>query len=157
MTEIIRIRAFDELDTRTLYALLKLRFDVFILEQESFYPELDDQDQAALHLTALRGEALAGLLRILPTDPVSIGRVAVAGDARGDGLASRMMQAALERIEADWPDRRVKLGAQQHLAAFYARFGFERSSDVYGDGGIPHIDMVRAAGGAVGEASNANG
>ena len=145
VVETILIRAFGELDTHSLYALLKLRFDVFILEQESFYPELDDRDQTALHLTAYRGEMLAGVLRILPSDPVSIGRVAVAGDARGDGLASRMMQAALERIAADWPDRSVKLGAQQHLAAFYARFGFERCSDVYDDGGIPHIDMVREA------------
>ncbi len=152
MAETIKIRAFDDLDTRSLYAILKLRFDVFILEQESLYPELDDQDQIALHLTACRGEALVGVLRILPTDPVSIGRVAVAGGARGDGLASRMMQSALTRISADWPDRRVKLGAQQHLEAFYARFGFVRCSDIYDDGGIPHIDMVMEAGGTVGKA-----
>ena len=143
MAETILIRAFEALDTRILYAILKLRFDVFILEQESFYPELDNQDQTALHLTAHRGADLVGVLRILPTDPVSIGRVAVARDARSGGLASRMMQATLAHIEADWPDRRIKLGAQQHLEAFYARFDFTRCSDIYYDGGIPHVDMVR--------------
>ncbi len=148
MDETIKIRAFADLDAAALYELLKLRFDVFILEQESFYPELDDRDQTALHLTVHRGGRLVGVLRILQTIPVSIGRVAVAKDVRGDGLAGRMMEAALARIAADWPDRAVKLGAQKHLEAFYARFGFKRCSDIYDDGGIPHVDMVkeRAAG-----------
>lgn len=149
MGEVIEIRPFADLDTTELYALLKLRFDVFILEQESLYPELDDQDQTALHLTVYRSDRLAGVLRILPTNPVSIGRVAVAKDARGDGLAGRMIEAALARIAEDWPDRGVKLGAQQHLQAFYAKFGFTRCSDVYDDGGIPHIDMAREAMGKV--------
>lgn len=151
MAEAISIHPFDTFDGASLYALLKMRFDVFILEQQSFYPELDDQDQKALHLTAHRGDCLVGVLRILPTNPISIGRVAVRKTARGDGLAGRMMQAALERIAADWPDREVKLGAQQHLEVFYSRFGFKRCSGVYDDGGIPHIDMVRAAKGDHGE------
>lgn len=144
-TETITIHRFEELDTRALYRILKLRFDIFILEQKSFYPELDDKDQAALHLTAQRGGGLVGVLRILPGAPVVIGRVAVTEDARGDGLAGRMMLAALERIKGEWPDRDVMLGAQKHLEAFYARFGFQQCSDIYDDGGIPHIDMVRAA------------
>lgn len=143
MAEVIAIRPFADFDAAGLYAILKLRFDVFVLEQESLYPELDDNDQGALHLTVHQGGHLAGVLRILPTDPISIGRVAVVKSARSDGLASRMMQAALGRIAADWPDRHIKLGAQQHLEAFYARFGFSRCSDLYDDGGIPHIDMLR--------------
>ena len=149
MDEVIDIRPFSDLGTTELYAVLKLRFDVFILEQESLYPELDDRDQSALHLSVQHNDRLAGVLRILPSDPVSIGRVAVAKDARGDGLAGRMIEAALARIAEDWPDRGVKLGAQQHLEAFYAKFGFTRCSDVYDDGGIPHIDMARAAMGEV--------
>lgn len=143
MAETIDIRPFAGFDMAAFYAILKLRFDVFILEQQSFYPELDDKDQTALHLAAYQGEKLSGVLRILPGDPVSIGRVAVAADARGNGLAGRMIEAALARIAAEWPDRPVQLGAQQHLEGFYAQFGFKRCSDVYDDGGIPHVDMIK--------------
>ena len=144
MDEVISIRPFEALNGALLYALLKLRFDVFILEQQSLYPELDDQDQTVLHLTAHRDGRLVGVLRILPGDPIAIGRVAVAKDARGDGLAKRMMTAAIAHIEADQPGARIKLGAQTHLEHFYAGFGFQRCSDIYDDGGIPHVDMIRA-------------
>ncbi len=143
MVETINTRPFTELDAAALYAILKLRFDVFILEQRSFYPELDDRDQEALHLTAHADGELVGVLRILPGPQVAIGRVAVRADYRGSGLAQRMMKSALDRIAADWPDRSVVLGAQKHLENFYAGFGFKTCSDIYDDGGIPHVDMVR--------------
>lgn len=133
------------MDGAALYALLKLRFDVFILEQESIYPELDDQDQGALHCVAFSGVAPIATLRIIDAGDIHIGRVAVHSGHRGTGLAQRMMQAALARIAADWPNRRVVLGAQKHLETFYGRFGFTPCSGVYDDGGIPHIDMERAA------------
>ncbi len=141
--ETIAVQDFNKFDATAFYALLKLRFDVFVLEQRSFYPELDDRDQEAVHLTAHQGDNLVGVLRILPGDPVAIGRVAVAPSARGDGLAGRMLTAALAHIENDTMGASVKLGAQIHLETFYARHGFARCSDVYDDGGIPHIDMVR--------------
>ena len=136
---------FSDMDGAALCALLKLRFDVFILEQESIYPELDDQDQDALHCAAFSGGAPIATLRIIDTGDIHIGRVAVRADHRGTGLAQRMMQAALMRIASDWPGRRIVLGAQKHLEAFYGGFGFKTCSDVYDDGGIPHVDMERAA------------
>ena len=141
----IRFLQFEDLEGAALYALLKLRFDVFILEQESIYPELDDQDQVALHCVCYQKDTPLGTLRLLDKGDIHIGRVAVRADHRGVGLAQRMMQAALQRIAKDWPDRRVVLGAQQHLEKFYASFGFKTCSDVYDDGGIPHVDMERAA------------
>lgn len=140
-----RFFRFGDMDCAALYALLKLRFDVFILEQESIYPELDDQDQKALHCVAFSGTAPIATLRILDACDIHIGRVAVRIDHRGSGLAQKMMQAALTRIATDWPDRRVILGAQQHLEKFYNGFGFKSCSGVYDDGGIPHVDMERAA------------
>lgn len=133
------------MDGAALYALLKLRFDVFILEQESIYPELDDQDQGALHCVASAEATPIATLRILDKGDIHIGRVAVRADHRGTGLAQGMMRAALARIRADWPDRRVVLGAQQHLERFYSGFGFSTCSGVYDDGGIPHVDMERTA------------
>lgn len=141
----LRFLRFGDMDGAALYALLKLRFDVFILEQESIYPELDDQDQGALHCVAYSGISPIATLRILDKGDIHIGRVAVRPDHRGTGLAQRMMQAALARIAADWSGRRVVLGAQQHLEEFYGGFGFKACSDVYDDGGIPHVDMEIAA------------
>lgn len=140
-----RFLKFGDMDGAALYALLKLRFDVFILEQESIYPELDDQDQGALHCVAFTGASPIATLRILDKDDIHIGRVAVRTDYRGSGLAQRMMQAALTQIAADWPNRRVVLGAQQHLEKFYGGFGFKTCSGVYDDGGIPHVDMEKPA------------
>ncbi|MDG1210449.1 MAG: GNAT family N-acetyltransferase [Paracoccaceae bacterium] len=138
---------FEDMDGAALYALLKLRFDVFILEQESIYPELDDQDQAALHCVAYAGDTPIATLRMLDKTDIAIGRVAVRADHRGTGLAQRMMQAALARISVEWPDRRVVLSAQQHLENFYSGFGFKTCSGVYDDGGIPHVDMIQACNG----------
>lgn len=140
-----RFLKFGDMDGAALYALLKLRFDVFILEQESIYPELDDQDQDALHCVASSNDSPIATLRVLDDGDIHIGRVAVRADHRGTGLAQRMMQAALARIALDWPDRRIVLGAQQHLEKFYGGFGFKTCSGVYDDGGIPHVDMERAA------------
>ena len=144
----IRIHRFDELSAAAFHDLLKLRFDVFILEQQSLYPEIDGEDKDALHLVAEDEQgAPCGTLRILGADgsgPLYIGRVAVRPDHRGTGLGRKMMNAALAHLREIAPDRAVRLGAQQHLEAFYSSFGFERISDVYDDGGIPHIDMEKA-------------
>jgi ElaA protein len=135
----------DQLDATTLYRLLRLRTDVFVVEQKDPYPELDGRDlePAAVHLWLARGDEPVGYLRILddPDGAARIGRVVVALEARGDGLAGRLMTAALDRIG----DRRCVLAAQTHLAGFYARFGFEITGPEFLDGHIPHLPMARPA------------
>lgn len=141
----IRAVAFDALSPGSLYGVLKLRFDVFVLEQQSLYPELDGADPHALHLVAGAAEAPEGVARILGLDgdgPVAIGRVAIAKSARGHGLGRRLVAAALAEIAARAPGRPVTLGAQLHLERFYGGFGFHRCSEVYDDGGIDHVDMI---------------
>ena len=133
---------------REVHDLLKLRFDVFILEQQSLYPEIDGRDVDAVHLIAADAAgAPAATLRMLGVDgggPVYIGRVAVRADMRGTGLGRAMMAAALEHIASAAPGRPVRLGAQTYLEDFYASFGFRAISGVYDDGGIPHVDMEKA-------------
>ena len=139
---------FDEFDAAVLYDVLKLRFDVFILEQESLYPELDGADRRALHAVVTDGRgAPVGTARVLNLDkddaPLVIGRVAIRADHRGGGLGGALLRLVLDRLDGIAPGRVIRLGAQKHLEAFYARFGFRRISDVYDDGGIPHVDMER--------------
>jgi ElaA protein len=141
----LHIASFDELDAATLYRLLRLRTDVFVVEQKDPYPELDGRDlePSAVHLWLARGDEPVGYLRIL-TDPdgtARIGRVVVAADARGSGLSGRLLTAALERIDG----RRCVLAAQSHLAGFYARYGFEVTGPEFLDGSIPHLPMARPA------------
>jgi len=144
----IEFACFDKLSTRQFHDILKLRFDVFVLEQKSIYPEIDGDDPNALHCIATSGDVICGTLRILglhlPSGPTKIGRVAVNPNHRGSGLGRKMMQAALNHIDQVAPDRMVTLGAQCQLEGFYASLGFQRCSEIYDDGGIDHIDMARA-------------
>ncbi len=140
--------SFDELNTKQLYELLKLRQDVFIIEQQCIYPELDGEDYNHWHLLATETETVAGYLRIIPADfhssgCVAIGRVVTRASFRGQGLASKMMQQALEFCQNQFPGQLLFLSAQQQLLDFYKGFGFSAVSDVYLEDGIPHVDMKR--------------
>ncbi|MFB9887297.1 GNAT family N-acetyltransferase [Balneatrix alpica] len=136
--------AFSELSASQLYQVLALRQQVFVLEQQCLYPDIDGNDPQALHLLAWQGNELQGYLRVFMQDtPVRIGRVVVAPAGRGQGLAAKLMQAALKRIAQERPATMVELGAQQYLEEFYRRLGFMPVSNVYLEDGIPHIDMRR--------------
>jgi ElaA protein len=141
----IEWRSFEELSRQELYGLLMLRADVFVLEQRSFFRDIDGGDRRALHLLLREGECIAGTLRLLPLDDgsVAIGRVALAPHARGRGNGRRMLQAALNKIAETWGAVPVVLGAQAVQEGFYAAFGFVPQSDPYDDEGILHIDMRR--------------
>lgn len=143
-----QIKRFAELDALTLYQLLKLRVDIFVVEQSCPYPELDNKDLApdALHLLGWRDDALVAYARILPPGvsytEASIGRVAVAEAARGGGNARQLMAQAIEAALAQWPDAGIRIGAQQYLEGFYGSLGFAAVSEVYLEDGIPHLDML---------------
>ncbi len=139
--------AFADLDGATLYALLRLRCDVFVVEQACAYPELDGRDTEPttrhLWLTDDDGPDPVAYLRVLadPDGSARIGRVCVARKARGAGAAGRLMAAALALTGG----RRCVLDAQSHLTAFYARFGFAPTGPEYLEDGIPHVPMARPA------------
>ncbi|WP_433118915.1 GNAT family N-acetyltransferase [Micromonospora sp. CA-246542] len=139
----IRTALFADLDARTLHDLLKLRIDVFVVEQNCPYPELDGRDvePGTRHVWLTDGDALMAYLRILadPDGVARIGRVVVAPAARGGGHAGRLMAAALDLVG----DRPCVLEAQSHLVAFYARHGFTVSGPEYVEDGIPHTPMRR--------------
>ncbi|MET8362930.1 GNAT family N-acetyltransferase [Micromonospora sp. NPDC005194] len=139
----IRVASFADLDARTFHDLLKLRIDVFVVEQNCPYPELDGRDvePGTRHLWLTDGGAPLAYLRILadPDGAARIGRVVVAPQARGGGQAGRLMTAALDLVG----NRPCVLEAQSHLVDFYARHGFAVSGPEYVEDDIPHTPMRR--------------
>ncbi len=130
-----------------LYELLKLRVDVFVVEQRCPYPELDGKDVDALHLRLLDGNELLAASRILmpvsPADPVKIGRVVVSPAHRGKRLGEAVMRESIVACENRFPKRPIALSAQSHLRDCYGSLGFSMESEEYVEDGIAHIDMVR--------------
>lgn len=136
---IVEARRFADLDAATLYEILRVRFDVFVLEQRCLYPELDgrDTDVDAWHYWVAEDGRVVATLRLLGEgDGSRIGRVATRRDARGRGLAARLMAVALERAR-----RPVHLDAQVGLEDWYAAFGFAVSGSAYDDHGVMHVPM----------------
>lgn len=144
------IKSFRALDTEEIYDLLKLRVDVFVVEQNCAYHEIDgiDKHPETLHLIGKdpEGETVS-YLRIIPPKllfkEVAIGRVVVAKKNRGAGICGTMIRMALDRINHIWPDEDIRIGAQTYLKEFYESHGFCAISDSYLEDGIPHTDMVR--------------
>ncbi|EPI5810153.1 GNAT family N-acetyltransferase [Vibrio vulnificus] len=138
---------FTQLSNTQLYQLLKLRVDVFVVEQNCPYPELDGHDTkpGVYHLLGYQGEELVACSRLLPAGTTyrhaSIGRVATLASARGNGLGHQLLTQALQCCDELWPNTVIDIGAQQHLEAFYQHHGFRAVSDMYLEDGIPHIDM----------------
>ena len=143
-SERLEFRRFDTLSGAEVHALLRLRQDVFVVEQDCAFAEIDGRDPGALHLLAWAGERLAGCLRLLAEeDAMRIGRIVVGAPARGPGLGHRLLAAALDRCAATAPGRAVVLSAQAHLENFYAAHGFIVVSSAYLEDGILHVDMRR--------------
>jgi ElaA protein len=147
MTETFLWRSFEALKPAELHAVLKLRCEVFIVEQACAYADIDGKDPLARHLLAYVGAELIGCLRVFAPDGAGaaarIGRVVIAPPARGTGLGRRLMRRALAEIDARFGPVPVELSAQAHLEAFYASLGFERVSETYLEDDIPHCDMRR--------------
>lgn len=135
--------SFRDLDTTTLYGLLKLRVDVFVVEQKCPYPDLDGRDlePGTRHLWLACDRTPVAYLRILAESGAveRIGRVAVAREARGAGHATRLIELALAVVG----NRPCVLDAQAYLMEFYTRFGFTPTAPEYLEDGIPHIPMRR--------------
>lgn len=138
----LRRAHFAELTPFEVYALCRLRVDVFVVEQECPYPELDGRDvePSTVHLWFEDDGAVLATIRVLDDGPTrAIGRVATAASARSQGLAARLMEEGIA-LCAGFP---ITLGAQAYLERWYERFGFRRSGPGYVEDGIPHVPMRR--------------
>lgn len=147
-----QIKKFNDLSTNELYDALKLRIDVFVVEQSCFYPDLDDLDRHSetLHLYCYQNGKMAAYLRILAkgqsyAEYPSIGRVIIAPHARGSGLGHVLMEEALKACAYYFTKQDIKISAQEHLELYYNKHGFSRNSEMYLEDGIPHISMIKKA------------
>jgi ElaA protein len=142
MPPALRTARFAELTPFEVYALCRLRVDVFVVEQECAYPELDGRDvePGTWHVWLEEDGEVLATLRVLDDGATrAIGRVATAAGARGRGLAARVVEAGID-LCAGVP---ITMGAQAHLEDWYGRFGFRRSGEGYVEDGIPHVPMRR--------------
>jgi len=137
----LRIARFAELTPAALYGILRLRVDVFVVEQECPYPELDgrDAEPTTLHLWVADDEGtVLSTIRVLQNgEDRAIGRVATARSARGRRLSAQLVQRGIELCDG----RTIDIGAQAYLQGWYERFGFRRSGPDYVEDGIPHLPM----------------
>jgi ElaA protein len=137
---------FDSLSTAALYDLLRLRSEVFVLEQACVFQDIDGLDQQAMHLMGHRDGALVAYARCFPAHvcfaEASIGRVVTRAAARGGGLGHRLMTRAIQAIGDVWGVQAIRIGAQAHLTHFYQSHGFVDMGEPYVEDGIDHIEML---------------
>lgn len=140
------IKTFNELTTDELYKILQLRNEVFIVEQECPYQDIDDKDRDSYHLFLKKDNEVIAYSRILKKGvsykQASIGRVIVKKDYRGGNIARDMLLKSISFIENNLNEKEIKIQAQAYLDRFYSSLGFEKISDVYLEDNIPHMDML---------------
>ncbi|TQV85076.1 GNAT family N-acetyltransferase [Aliikangiella coralliicola] len=146
------VKSFKELTTDELYAILQLRIDVFVVEQNCIYSDIDGKDNlpGALHLFSVKDDQIACYLRIFPPgisypEMPSLGRVITHPDFRGTGIGHELLQRALQIIDKRWPDKTCHISAQSYLEKFYQQHGFSTVGEGYLEDDIPHIGMERVA------------
>ena len=139
---------WQQLTPDVLYAFLRLRSAIFVVEQDCVFPEMDGRDPHCEHLCGWNGKELVVYLRLVPpgvrTPEVALGRVVVARQARGTGLGRAVMLEGLKRCSERYPGQPVKVSAQQHLEKFYNGLGFVTVGSPYDEDGIMHVDMVKS-------------
>jgi ElaA protein len=139
-------KPFDRLTQQELYALLRLRSEVFVVEQNCVFLDMDDKDRHCDHLMGWKGNALAAYSRIVPAGisyvETSIGRIVTSPAARGEGIGRELLVKSIEHLYTLYGRRDIRIGAQYYLKEFYASFGFVQKGEIYLEDGIEHIEML---------------
>ena len=146
------LKSFDELTVHELYEILKLRADVFVIEQECIYPDIDDKDifPGVLHLFSTHDNIISSYMRILPIGcsydyMPCLGRVTTQAGFRGTGLGHLLLQQAINILDERWPNNICHISAQVHLRKYYEAQNFSVVGEGYLEDDIPHIGMERPA------------
>jgi ElaA protein len=141
------LKTFNELTVHELYAILRLRSEIFVVEQNCPFQDMDNKDQSSWHLMGWYKEKLVAYTRLLPPgtayDYASIGRVVTSASSRGTGIGRQLMEKSISELQRLFGTGPIKIGAQLYLKEFYHSLGFEQSSDIYDEDGIDHIEMIR--------------
>ncbi len=141
-----KCKSFEELTPKELYAILQLRNEVFVVEQNCVFQDADDKDQASWHMMAWSDDNLAGYTRLVPAGvsyaEASIGRVATFPKLRKAGIGKKIMKKSIDMIYSLWNKQPIRIGAQLYLKKFYESFGFQQCSEIYFEDNIEHIQMI---------------
>ncbi len=146
MSLIWKLKEFNQLSLAELYAVLKLRNEVFVIEQKCYFPDLDDIDQKSLHYLGFsKNQFLAAYCRIVPAGisylNISIGRVIVQKSYRRSGAGMELMINAIEQCRVVYGPAAITIGAQVYLKSFYESLGFKHTGEVYKEDDIDHVEM----------------
>ncbi|WP_142784534.1 GNAT family N-acetyltransferase [Changchengzhania lutea] len=144
---ITKVKSFEELTKLELYGLLQLRSEVFVVEQDCVYQDVDGKDEKALHVLGIKDGKIIAYTRLFkPGDyfkESSIGRVVVARNERQYDYGKRIMEASIKAIEDHFNTTRIKISAQCYLQKFYSNLGFVSVGEDYLEDDIPHIAMIK--------------
>ena len=142
------LKKFDNLSPHELYAILQLRNEVFAVEQNCVYPDMDNKDQYSYHFMGWKNEKLIAYTRIIPPGIIypepSIGRVVTSPSVRRTGIGRDLMERSIEQTYNLYGKTPIRIGAQLYLLQFYNDLGFRQTGDVYLEDGIEHIEMLRS-------------
>ena len=142
----IKVKNFGELSTKELYDVLQLRSEVFVVEQDCVYQDIDGKDERALHIMGWEDGNLVAYARCFQAgdyfDEASIGRVLVRENYRKMGYGHAITKASIEAIKTNYKADKIKISAQVYLVIFYESHGFKTIGDRYMEDGIPHIAMM---------------
>ncbi len=141
------VKRFDQLSTEELYKILRLRAEVFVVEQDCVYQDIDDKDQKAIHVIGYKNDDVVAYTRIFDDgdyfENASIGRVVVSKDERQYGYGHDLMKKSIEAIHEVFHKNKIKISAQTYLKKFYETHGFIQIGEEYLEDGIPHIGMIK--------------
>lgn len=144
----IEVKSFAELSTKYLYEILKLRSEVFVVEQDCVYLDVDGKDERALHILGWEDGNLIAYARCFQAgdyfQEAAIGRILVRENYRKLGYGHQITKASIEAIQTKYKADKIKISAQIYLVIFYESHGFKTKGDRYMEDGIPHIAMLRA-------------
>ena len=140
-------KQFGELSTNEIYSILRLRAAIFVVEQDCVYQDVDNKDQKATHIFALENDEVVAYTRVFKAgdyfQEASIGRVVVAINNRGKGLARILMDKSILYVETNFTSTTIRISAQTYLKEFYSSLGFKQAGVQYEEDGLPHIAMLR--------------
>ena len=137
-------KRFDELDNRTLHDIFLIRSEVFVVEQECVYQDIDRKDLESIHIIGTKKKKIIAYSRImsLNSEFCSIGRVLVKKEFRKKGIGIKLMEKSIEKARKLYNQKKIKISAQEYLKNFYTDFGFKHTGKRYLEDGIPHIEMT---------------
>jgi ElaA protein len=141
------LKKFEELTPYQVYAILQLRNEVFVVEQNCVFQDADNKDQNSYHLMGFDDNKLVAYTRLVPPGEIykeaSIGRVVSSPSVRRNGTGRSLMEQSIDSVYHLFGKVPIKIGAQLYLKKFYESFGFKQISDIYFEDGIEHIHMMK--------------